>query len=553
MVVRYGKRVFIRDPDPGTRAHPEEELVTSNRVGLGVAVGLGLWLGTPDAGAEEQAVSPVSAEPEPAPPDEKPSVLFEVDAGAAVAISGDQRTVLPIAGPVVAVHHSGTLLYVARGPSGVGVYDVAEPLAPKLVREVAVGGGHATGFYEADGVVWAVVQSKTAIALEASVTSQEPVRAASPSPEARPESPRAAPPTPTAESAPPDVVPVKVVGPGRIELPFGAADGVRIGDRFVVLRSVPIEGAEADGFRGEERVTVAEVVALEPGRALAEAGRSAEVRPGDHARRAKKSEVESVAFPPRPEGVAEAYLALRPLFKIGTPLGVGVLADLQATYWNSAYFAALSLQPLGFGTSADGNIVTTSALAEGGYDGRAFSVGLGVGVSWINGDVEAMLDEFGSMGEAASGDVTVEETQETHAAFTLSQVARLGARDGLHLSLRNLLLLHEDADTEEQGFIYGGTTGRLALPIDDPTDLLFEGGGGVMGYWFFGVGVSTWVVGNGSPGSWRLEATAGAAGIWGSKTVTETFGTPPMVSSHSEDVDVMGPAVSIAVAHRFAP
>ncbi|MBN1605261.1 MAG: hypothetical protein JW940_01435 [Polyangiaceae bacterium] len=527
--------------------------MTSIRFGLGMAVGLGLWLAALDADAQQQPLSPGAAPPAPTAPAETPSVLFEVDAGRVVAIAGDQRRGVPIGGPIVALHHAGTVLYVARGPDGVALYDVTDPFAPKLVREVPVGGGHATGFYEADGLVWVVIQSKTAIALDAASPLPEPARAAAA--KAEPGAAPAAGPPP-AQSAEPEVLPVKVAGPGRIELPVGAVNGVRVGDRFVVLRSIPIAGPEGGEFRGEERVTVAEVVAVEPGRALAEVGRSAEVRPADHARRAKPDEIESNAFPPRPEGVAEAYLALRPLFKIGTPLGLGVLADLEATYWDKSFFAALSVQPLGLGTSADGNIVTTAALAEGGYDGRAFSVGLGLGVSWTNGDVDAMLEEFGSADEAAdSRNVTVEETQETHAALTLSQVARLGARDGLHLSLRNLLLLHEDSSTDERGFIYGGTTGRLVVPIDNPTDLLFEGGGGVMGYWFAGAGIASWVVGNGSPGSWRLEATAGGAGIWGSKKVTETYGTPPTlsVSTYSQEVDVMGPAVSIAVAHRFAP
>lgn len=520
-----------------------------------VAVGLGLWLAAPDAGAQQQAVSSDAAQPAPAPAPEKPSVRFELDAGGVAAVSADQRTILPVGGRIVAVHHSGSLLYVARGPCGVALYDVTDPLVPKRVREVSVGGGHATGFYEADGLVWAVVQSKTAIALEASAPPEGPVRTAPAT-----EEPNAAPamakapvavPSPT-QNVPSDVLSVKVVGPGRIELPVGTVDGVRVGDRFAVLRAIPVDGLETEGFRGEERVSVAKVIAVEPSRTLAEVGRSAEVQSGDHARRARADEVESNLFPSRPEGVAEAYLALRPLFKIGTPLGVGVLADLEVSYWGPGYFATLSLQPLGLGTSADGKIVTTAALAEGGYDGRAFSVGLGVGMSWTNGDVDAMLESFGAA-DKASADVAVEETQETHTAFTLSQVARLGAHDGLHLSLRNLLLLHRDPDTDEQGFIYGGTTGRLVVPIDDPTDLLLEGGGGVMGYWFFGAGVATWVVGNGSPGSWRLEATAGGAGIWGSKKVTETYGDPPMVSTYSKDVDVMGPAVSIAVAHRFAP
>jgi hypothetical protein len=528
--------------------------MTSIRFSLAMALGLGSLVATPDAGAEPQPVSsPQAQQLAPDAPTAKPSVLFELDAGQVVAVSTGKRTVLPIDGPVVALHCSGALLYVARGPGGVALYEVTDPVAPKLVREVPIGGGHATGFYEAQGLVWAVVEAKTAIALEASAERQEPPPVAAAN--ARPGASSQATPLPV-PSAAPEVLPVKVVGPGRIELPVGTSGGVRLGDRFVVLRSIPVEGSDGQAFRGEERVTVAEVVALEPERALAAAGRSAEVMPGDHARRAKPDEVESNMFPPRSEGVAEGYLAVRPLFKIGTPLGVGVLGDLEATYWNKAYFAALSLQPLGLGTSAEGNILTTAALAEGGYDGRAFSVGLGVGVSWTNGDVDAMLETFGAADSMAGGTaVTVKETQQTHTALTLSQLARLGARDGLHLSLRNLLLLHRDSDTKEQGFIYGGTTGRLVVPIDGPTDLLFEGGGGVMGYWFAGAGVATWVVGNGSPGSWRLEATAGGAGIWGSKKVTTTYSAAPneYVSTYTEDVDVMGPAVSIAVAHRFAP
>ena len=92
--------------------------------------------------------------------------------------------------------------------------------------------------------------------------------------------------------------------------------------------------------------------------------------------------------------------------------------------------------------------------------------------------------------------MTVEETQETHTAFTLSQVARLGARDGLHLSLRNLLLLHKDSDTDEliggggrqrsRGKApvpgmrsSGGETGRhtsdlVSLPAGDLADLIHQ-------------------------------------------------------------------------------
>lgn len=167
-----------------------------------------------------------------------------------------------------------------------------------------------------------------------------------------------------------------------------------------------------------------------------------------------------------------------------------------------------------------------------------------------------MLDTFGAKSaddESGSSTVTVVERQQTHGAFALSQVARLGSRDALHFSLRNLLLLH-DPDDGAAGFIYGGTTAKLVAPVGTRTDLFAEGGGGVMGYWFVGVGTGAWIVGNGSPGSFYLSVSAGAAGVRGSKEVTTTvddFNGAPYTSTYDEDVAVEGPMVSVGLTRRF--
>ena len=77
-----------------------------------------------------------------------------------------------------------------------------------------------------------------------------------------------------------------------------------------------------------------------------------------------------------------------------------------------------------------------------------------------------------------------------------------------------------------------------------------------MGYWFAGVGVSTWVFGNGSPGSWRLSVSGGAAGIIGSKRVTTTYpgtgGQPAQTYTDNESIDIAGPMVSFGLARRFS-
>ena len=114
-------------------------------------------------------------------------------------------------------------------------------------------------------------------------------------------------------------------------------------------------------------------------------------------------------------GVAEIGGTLRPIANAGSPLGVGVLADLYGTYWGKGYFVNLMVQPLGLGWTEEGNVVSTAALVEGGYDSRAFSVGLGVGISAINGDTDAMLSKFSGSDAAplGEGEVRVTDKQET--------------------------------------------------------------------------------------------------------------------------------------------
>jgi hypothetical protein len=343
--------------------------------------------------------------------------------------------------------------------------------------------------------------------------------------------------------------PIRVAEPGILEITTGQDGSIRIGDRFVIFRETAVDNTSGL-FSGEEQVAFAEVIAVKDGSALAELSRTALVSDKDVARRARPDQTESNIYPVRVPHVGEFGGTLRPIVNAGSPLGVGVLADVYATYWGKNYFVNLAVQPLGLGWTDDGNVVATSALLEGGYDARAFSVGLGVGVSAINGDMESMLRSYsGTASDESSGGVTETDTQETHAAFTLSQRVRLGALDGLNLSLRNLLILQDSSETEDAGFIYGGTMGKLTVPLDRRNDLFIEGGGGVMGYWLVGAGVGTWITGNGSPGSWKLSISAGAAGIWGTREVTVTSPTYSYVSR--QDVEIGGPMVSFGIARRF--
>lgn len=481
---------------------------------------------------------------------------YRVENETVLAVSGEVRTPLDIPAPVLAVERQGTRLYVARGSAGVVVYDVSEALAPKLVSENRVSGS-AVGFNVIEGQIWVMVVSRSAQPLD---DASPAVRPATPPLAGVDTSGRGSP-----EAVEPDVaeepdsapIALRKVGPGTVQLAAGTNQGVRVGDRYSVYRRKEMQGADRGAFTGEEIIALLEVVAVKEDSSLAEVSRSALVQNGDWARPSRPDQTESNYFPTRVPHVGEVSMVLRPIVNSGSPLGFGALAEIAASYWGNSYFAGVRLNPLGVGWSEDGNIVSTAALAEGGFDGRVFSVGLGVGMSWVNGDVDQMLRSGGfTSSDEAGAEPSREETQETNSALTLAQLARLGARDGLHLSIYNLLILHDDPIEDASGFIYGGTTGRLSWPLDRRSDIFVEGGGGVMGYWFAGGGVGTWIEGNGSPGSWKLSISAGAAGIWGSREITETVRPDPtqpaQTYTYTDDVEVSGPMVSIGLARRFA-
>lgn len=508
------------------------------RAALGLVLAA-LWWANEGTAQDDASMDPASA----------PATAYVLEEGKVVAVTGASRAELALPGPILAVQHESALLYVARGNSGVSVYDVTEPLGPKLVRDIPVRGS-ATGFAAIDGQLWVLVTERSAVPLaEAAATPQ--VRETAPSVPATSDTAV----HPTAPASPPPTS-VRRIAPGRVELGSGKQQGVRVGDRYAIHRAEPI-GEPSDGFVGEELVALAEVTAVKENSALGELSRNTVVENGDVARPAREDQRESNVYPVRVPHVGEYGGVLRPIVNAGSPLAIGVLAEAQASYWGSAYFVDVALQPLGLGWSEDGNVVSTAALLQAGYDNRAFAVGLGAGMSWVNGNADDMLKSsgFASADESAGGSPPeVVDRQETHSAFTLSQVARLGARDGLHLYLRNILIAHEDSETDESGFIYGGTLGKLTIPLDRSSDLFVEGGGGVMGYWLVGAGVGTWVVGNGAPGSWKLTISAGAAGIWGSREVTETTTSPDGSTqsyTYDDEIDIGGPMVSVGFTRRF--
>ncbi len=350
--------------------------------------------------------------------------------------------------------------------------------------------------------------------------------------------------------------PIKIleIFPGEVRIDAGSNDGVSAGQRFAVFRRQVVETESDDEFEGETLVAVIEVIAVSADSAIAELWKGDRVQMGDYVKPALANHKSSKVFPRRLPHLGEIALVLRPLMAVGSTGGFGGLADVTAAYWWKHMFFDFRMQPLGFGWTEDGNIVSASFMAEGGYDSRAFAIGLGAGVSTVNGDIDEMMQSFGGSEMASNGDGgapdEIEWDQRTRAAFTISQQVRLGARDGLNVSVYNLLMYHnnDDGDEDNSGFIYAGTAGKITVPLAARTFIFLEGGGGVMGYGFGDLGVFTWVRGNGDAGSIGISALAGGAVVWG---VREKTTTPADPYSVTETVLIAGPMVGLGMTYRF--
>ncbi len=475
------------------------------------------------AAAEEGDGTPPSGE-----------VTYEIEGGALVMIRGDIREQVALPAKPVAFEVAEQKIYVALGEHGMAVIETDEAGMPMLSRHVPVSHGQVTGFIEVRGELWMLVDSTTAvrIAEDAVITqrSQAPVvPLASPVPgkataaEAGGAVEAAATPSEQKSTAKIDR-PIEIIDqyPGKVKLDVGTRDGVEVGDMFTVSRTEQVDRTGDEAFEGEVLVAALQVVAVNDDSALARIWRGDRVSNDDVVAAAKEDFKPSKVYPRKLNKVAEVQAAFRPIINVGTDKGFGALCDLGLTWWGNYYFISVRMQPLGFGWVENGKVVINSLLAEAGYDGRAFGVGMGLGMASVSGDMDQMLGYDGAMSSVEDSERTVERNakweQRTQHGFALSQIVRLGARDGLNFRVSNILIYHTDSeDEEESGFIWGGINGRFSWPLALRTDMFLEGGGGPMGYSYGAIGVFVWVRGNGDAGSVGISASAGGAGLWGER------------------------------------
>jgi hypothetical protein len=247
---------------------------------------------------------------------------------------------------------------------------------------------------------------------------------------------------------------------------------------------------------------------------------------------ADKDHHTSLVYPRRLASLAEFSIVLRPILDVSNG-GIGGLCDLNGTYIGSAWFANVSVQPVGFGFTERGRLFTLIAVGEAGYDARVFGLGIGAGIA-----ASAAKAKKGWLEDVPADDPRNQGWSEEGAGFVISQVIRLGTRDGLNFTGRNTLI----------DFEWGGAHGTFDIPLTGRTTLFLEGGGSAVGYAMGAIGVSAWLRGNGDAKSIGLSASAGFAAAWVERDVDEGD------EGYGEDANVVsaiGPMVSIGLDYRF--
>jgi hypothetical protein len=428
---------------------------------------------------------------------------------------------LPL-GRVTALAVRGTAAWVALAAGGVAVVDLTQPSAPREVTRVAEGRVISRLMLTEQELLLVELRpdlrvldvsdplrpvEKASIGAGVGAPSVSTAVAA---PAVRDAAPRPAPAGRT-------VARVVQVTRGRVVFDAGAAAGLREGShvRIVSRRLVEKPDLATGGTSQQPSNEVTAVLRIEQAdanAALARLGRGDIAYAGDLAALTDEPLSERIFLPRKTPFSTRAAFRVRPFLGLETSSKpVGILADVYGSY----YFDDLPLRieagvaPAGFtvgGKDAHRPIVAAGTVA---YTTDYFEIGLGAG---------ALVGSRGPCVGSSIGEVSASAPCEDNTGFTINQVLRLGAIDGLSLYFQSSIF------SRPEQFVMGVARGEIQLPLTSRLGLFGGGGGGENGWSFGDVGVRTYVGGTGTAGTKVFSASLGYAGIFDGPSGEEVGG-----------------------------
>lgn len=456
---------------------------------------------------EEQTDEPAAEAEDGESGDQKQAPMtYRVDGQILIAERGGEvfeRFGLPCEGRAAA--QTDGKLYVACGEKGLLVLSVEDPERPNQIGFQDLG-GPVDSLFEANGRIWAQITRLEARPVQgaggvtavtkapgAEQPTDEPTDKA-PAEQPRAEVDRAPEKPPEEQAVTGEVVEVR---PGTVVIDQASGMGLSRGDKveLYVVREVELGGGELASR--EKTRAVGQVVATSGARAQIELGVNEAVSVGTMARKTDKKITANSVAPPRPAGITSYELMVRPFLPLNN-LGFGSVGSLSVAHaFNWPGMLEVKLDPFSFGIADAGNVLALSGDVSMSYDTPVFRIGLGAGVARLSDN------NFNPNTNRTERDLS--------ANFNITQVVRLGARDGLHLLAYNSFLL------DEGEFVYGGTDGEIQVSLAsvlDDTWLLMRGGGHASGHYYGELGLRLMATGNGGPKSLFVTATLGGAGVF---------------------------------------
>lgn len=446
------------------------------------------------------------------------------------AASGAELAQLDTGAARDAVMHGATL-YVALARGGIAVIDVSNPAHPATTATVADGVQCGRLILSGDSLL--CVQPRYEL-LAYSV--KAPLSPALVQPESM-----FARPLPLAEPASPvqqkviaaDVraeaarATVLEVSQGRAVIDAGTAAGFREGRRVKIISQKLI--AKPDLSRGGvhlspsgETVAVVSIEQAEDNRAMARLGRGDWAQPGDLVELSDEPLSERLLVPRRAPFAARAGFFARPFLGLeGRTKPFGILADAFATY----YFESVPLRiegafaPMGLAAGGAARHYPTTFVLTAAYTTDFFEIGLGAG--GLLAEPGPMQISFGPLGPTADGPL------EINSGFTINQLLRLGALDGINVLWQSSIF------SRPQRFVFGVGRAELNVPLTSRLGLFGGGGGGENGWAMGELGVRTYVNGTGATGTVIISASLGYASIfdgWDAAAAQQEYVSGPAVA-----------------------
>lgn len=427
-----------------------------------------------------------------------------------LAVSPEDELAL---GAVLSRVSRGPVTYLALESGGVAVVDTSAA-PPRLVRRIAEGRVFSQLLLTDDALVALELrQEATTFSLS------DPLAPVAARPTGPPVSAAPATPSPPAPAAPRRAK-VTAVTDGRVLFDGGTEAGFVKGSRLKVisqrleLKPDLATGRQVSAPSGAV-TAVLEVEDAQPGRAMAILGRGDTAEVGDLVEPTGAEVSERLLAPRRAPFRFRTGFEVRPFLGLqGQSKPVGVMLDAYLQWYLHPIPVVLSLSgaPLSVAfNSAEAHYPGVLAFTAA-YATDFFEIGLGVGALYGNpGPCEPLLG------------------CEVNTGFTINQVLRLGALDGLNLEW------HSSIFSRPNQFVFGVGRGVIAVPLNSRLSLFGAGGGGENGWAMGEFGVRTAVGGAGGSGTIILSASLGVSGI---------FDGP------SREL-VLGPAVSFGAEWRL--